>query len=109
MGTRGVQNGTPVTGDWLCRTCSYAQIQKGYAESEELIHCTFRRWEQPQLIPFRIRECTAYADRRRSDLDGDGMEKTAWILVTKRAGRSVGFVTAKEFKKIEGEDAEVIP
>jgi hypothetical protein len=37
------------------------------------------------------------------------MEKTAWILVTKRAGRSVGFVTAKEFKKIEGEDAEVIP
>jgi hypothetical protein len=37
------------------------------------------------------------------------MEKIAWILLTKQAGRGVGFVTAKEFKKIEGEDAEVIP
>lgn len=107
MSTRGVQNGTPVTGDWLCRTCSFAHIQKGYAESEELIHCTFCRWEQPQLVPFKIRECSAYADRRHANLSG--MEKIAWILLTKQAGRGVGFVTAREFKKIEGEDAEIIP
>jgi len=108
MGTRGVQNGTPLTGDWLCRTCSFAQIQKGYAESEELILCTYQAWSGgPRPIPFKIRECSVYADRRRADLDG--MEKTAWILLTKQAGRSVGFVTAREFKKIEGEDAEVIP
>ncbi|HUI41056.1 MAG TPA: hypothetical protein VL523_03705 [Terriglobia bacterium] len=107
MGTRGVQTGTPVTGDWLCRTCTFAQVQKDYAESEELIHCTYNRWDTPQLVPFRIRECNVYSDRRQSDLRG--MEKTAWILVTKQAGRSIGFVTAREFKKIEGEDAEVIP
>jgi len=108
MSTRGVQNGTPLMGDWLCRTCSFAQIQKGYAESEELIHCTYRSWgSPPRRVPFKIRECSAYADRRRSDLER--MEKTAWILVTKQAGRSIGFVTAKEFKRIEGEDAEVIP
>ena len=108
MSTRGVQNGTPVTGDWLCRTCSYAQIQKGYAASEELITCMYRSWSgRPRPIPFKIWECSAYADRRLPSLDG--MEKTAWILLTKQAGRSIGFVTAREFKEIEGEDAEVIP
>lgn len=107
MGTRGVQDGTPVSGDWLCRTCAFAHIQTGYAKSEELIHCTYRRWDRPQLVPFRIRECNGYADCRRADLNR--MEKTAWILVTKQAGRSIGFVTAREFRKIEGDDAEVIP
>jgi hypothetical protein len=108
MSTRGVQNGTPVTGDWLCRTCSFAHIQKGYAESEEMIHCTYRSWAgRPRRVPFKIRECSAYADSRLPDLDG--MEKIAWILLTKQAGRGVGFVTAREFKKIEGEDAEIIP
>lgn len=37
------------------------------------------------------------------------MENIAWILLTKRAGRSIGFVTAKQFREIEGHDAEVIP
>jgi hypothetical protein len=37
------------------------------------------------------------------------MEKIAWILLTKKAGRSIGFVTAKQFREIEGEDAEIIP
>ena len=37
------------------------------------------------------------------------MEKVAWILMTKKAGRTIGFVTAKEFRQIEGDDAEIIP
>ena len=37
------------------------------------------------------------------------MEKIAWVLLTKKAGRDIGFVTAKRFREIEGEDAEMIP
>jgi len=37
------------------------------------------------------------------------MEKIAWILLTKKAGRSIGFVTLKQFREMEGEDTEVIP
>jgi hypothetical protein len=37
------------------------------------------------------------------------MEKTAWVLLTKKAGRTIGFVTSEEFRKIEGEDAEIVP
>jgi hypothetical protein len=37
------------------------------------------------------------------------MEKIACVLLTKKAGRSIGFVTSKEFQEIEGDDAEIIP
>jgi len=37
------------------------------------------------------------------------MEKTAWVLLTKKAGRTIGFVTSEEFRKMEGEDAEIVP
>jgi hypothetical protein len=37
------------------------------------------------------------------------MEQIAWILLTKKAGRTIGFVTAKRFWEIEGDDAEIIP
>lgn len=35
--------------------------------------------------------------------------KTAWVLLTKKAGRTIGFVTSEQFRKIEGEDAEMLP
>jgi len=37
------------------------------------------------------------------------MEKIAYILLSKTAGRDIGFVTPDEFKKVEGEDAKVLP
>ena len=36
-------------------------------------------------------------------------EQIAWVLLTKKAGRTIGFVTAKQFREIEGDDAEIIP
>jgi hypothetical protein len=107
MGTRRIYNGTPVMGDWLCRTCSHAHIQKGYAESEELIQCAHFCYDSPQPLPFKIRECTLYSDKRQSDLRG--MEQSAWILVTPKAGRAVGFVKANELKDAEGDNIEIIP
>lgn len=107
MSTRNVQNGTPVSGDWLCRTCTYAHIQRGDAESQEAFFCAFRGLGRPRRLEFKVRQCNSYQDAQHPSLYH--MEKTAWILVTKQAGRTVGFVTQSEFKKIEGEDAEVLP
>jgi len=56
---------------------------------------------------FPVSECSSYDDRgvpSRWD-----MEQIAWILVTKKAGRNIGFVTAKQFREIEDEDAESVP
>ncbi len=94
-------------GDWLCRTCSHAHIQKGYAESEELIQCAHFCYDSPQPLPFKIRECSLYADKRRSDLEG--MEKTAWMLFTPKGGRDVGFVKVKELKEAGDGDTEINP
>jgi len=37
------------------------------------------------------------------------MERIAWILVTKTAGRSIGFVTAEQFQEMEDGDKEILP
>jgi len=58
-------------------------------------------------VPFRVRECSAYADRRLPTLYS--MEKIAWVLLTKSAGRSIGFVTGDRFRELEGPDAEIVP
>lgn len=104
MGTRRIHNGTPVMGDWLCRTCTHAHIQKGYAESEELIQCAHFCYDSPQRLPFKIRECSLYADKRRSVLRD--MEETAFILDTPKVGRTAGFVTAGESEEREEDGAE---
>ena len=101
---RGVRNGTPVGNDSLCSTCRYAHIQRGYAASEERAFC---RYGDYRPVPFRVRECTEYEDRRLPSLYD--MERTAWILLTKKAGNPAGFVTPKRFRELEGDDADVLP
>src|SRR5690242_4643477 len=82
-----IQNGTPRGSESLCDSCYWAHIQKGYAESEEVVLCAFLR--PARLVPFKVRHCTDYSDKRlpsRRD-----MEDIAWIIRTKDVKREVGF------------------
>ncbi|HZR29562.1 MAG TPA: hypothetical protein VFA71_12365 [Terriglobales bacterium] len=105
MANLKVQNGTPVGNESMCTTCRYARIIKGFSESEEIVFCEL---SYPSFrVPFRVRECTEYDDKRlprRYD-----MEKIAYILLSKTAGRDIGFVTPDKYKELEGKDAEVLP
>jgi len=105
MVTIKVKGGTPQGAESLCRTCRWAHIVKGFSASQEQIRC---RWlSQDPFVPFPVSECSSYDDKRLpSKCD---MEKIAWVLLTKKAGRTIGFVTAKQFRQIEGDDAEIIP
>lgn len=100
-----VKNGTPQGTETLCVTCRWAHIVKGFSASQEQIRC---RWlSNDLLVPFPVSERSSYDDKRLpSKCD---MEKIAWVLLTKKAGRTIGFVTAKQFREIEGDDAEIIP
>jgi hypothetical protein len=102
MSTNGVRNGTPLTGDWLCRTCTHALIQKGYSESEEQFSCAYGYWKVPRPLPFKVRDCSGYEDRRLSDYED--MEPIAWSLTSKSAGRQPGFVHEAELEKNEESD-----
>jgi hypothetical protein len=73
--------------DPLCRTCRYAHIRKGFRESEEAIFCNFA--EQLRPVPFRVAECTDYANRNvpyRYEL-----EQMALLINVPRARKKAGF------------------
>ena len=100
-----IKGGTPEDGTSLCGTCSYGLVRRGYSAAKEEILC--RATRPTERVPFRVRECSEYTDRRLPSLYS--MEKIAWVLLTKSAGRSIGFVTSDRFRELEGEDAEIIP
>lgn len=105
MVTIKISDGTPYGAESLCRTCRWAHIVKGFSVSQEQIRC--RGLRNHPTVPFPVSECNSYDDKRLpSRWD---MENIAWILLTKKAGRTIGFVTAKQFRQIEGDDAEIIP
>lgn len=84
----------------MCTTCRNARIIKGFSESEEVIFCDSLYPSRP--IPFRVRECSEYDDKRlpyRCDL-----EKIAYILVPKSASRTAGFLTPEQYR--EKQEAE---
>jgi hypothetical protein len=100
-----IKGGTPQGSETLCVTCRWAHIVKGYRASQEKIRCTWLADSPP--VPFPVSECSSYDDKRLPSKRD--MEKIAWVLLTKKTGRTIGFVTAKQFREIEGEEAEIIP
>jgi hypothetical protein len=84
MVTIKVKDGTPEGGQSLCTTCRWAHIVKGFGVSQEKIHCCWLAYNPP--VPFPVSQCSSYDDKRiPSKRD---MEKIAWILMTKKAGRT---------------------
>ncbi len=84
MVTIKVKGGTPEEGVSLCVSCSWGVVRKGYRASEEEVFC--RMIEPNTRVPYTVQECSGYSDRRIPSLYF--MEKTAWVLLTKKAGRT---------------------
>ncbi len=105
MVTIKVKDGTPQGTETLCVTCRWAHIVKGFSSSQKQIRCGWLAYNPP--VKFPVSQCSTYDDKRLPSKRD--MEQIAWILLTKKAGRTIGFVTAKQFWEIEGDDAEIIP
>ncbi|HZI57726.1 MAG TPA: hypothetical protein VFF39_13175 [Verrucomicrobiae bacterium] len=87
MDLRKVYGGTPVGQASLCDSCVYARIIRGYAQSEKITICD--RLFEPIRIPFLVRECSDYIDKRLPCIED--LELIAWDLRTKCVGRTAGF------------------
>jgi len=99
-----IRTGTPQGSESLCNSCYWAHIQRGFAESEEVVLCAFLR--HARLVPFKVSQCTDYNDKRiPSKRD---MEDIAWIIRTKDVNRSMGFAQREESEVEEG-DIEIVP
>jgi len=105
MVTIKVKDGTPQGAATLCVTCRWAHIVKGFSSSQKQIRCGWLAYNPP--VKFSVSQCSTYDDKRLPSKRD--MEQIAWVLLTKKAGRTIGFVTAKQFREIEGDDAEIIP
>lgn len=105
MLTIRVKDGTPTGSTSLCYSCTWGHVMRGFRESQEIVYCT--RFYPDVRVPFPVRECSNYCNKNHPSKDD--MEKTAWILLTKRIERNVGFVKIGDYRRICGEDAEITP
>ena len=95
-----LRNGKLLTSESLCNSCYWAHIQRGFAESEEIILCAFLR--PAHTVPFKVSYCTDYRDKRVPSKAE--MEEIAWIIRKKDVNRQVGFThEAEEEQKLEDE------
>lgn len=88
MSLRKVYGGTPVGNESRCATCTNARIILGYAESERIVFCD--AMYPPTAVPFSVRQCSMYEDKRLPDFDQ--MAEVAWTIKSKKAGQTAGFV-----------------
>jgi hypothetical protein len=57
----------------LCATCTWGTVRKGYQAKEVEIFC--RLISPNGLVPFAVRECTDYTDRRVSPAESNADER----------------------------------
>lgn len=105
MNYRKVYGGTPKGNESRCDTCVYARIIRGYAENERITLCD--RLFEPIHIPFKVYECSDYADKRLPCVED--MEEIAWQLRTKDAGKKAGFVAPQSAGIDEEQTEEACP
>src|SRR5215472_12605994 len=102
MDLRKVYGGTSVGQESRCDSCVYSRIIRGYSQSEKITLCD--RIFEPIRIPFPVRECTDYLDRRLPCVED--LEDIAWLLRSKSAGKNAGFIAATENETEGGTDQE---
>ncbi|MBV9768887.1 MAG: hypothetical protein JOZ32_04895 [Bryobacterales bacterium] len=86
----------------LCDSCANGVVMRGPAESEEYVHCSLMK----QPIQMRVTECNRYVDRSQPSLWA--MEEIAWVLQSDSKRQKIGFITAKEWRKLN-ENENLIP
>lgn len=75
----------------LCATCAWGTVRKGYQAKEVEIFC--RLISPNGLVPFAVRECTDYIDRRASRAESNTGE------------RRYGFVTEIHLRENSAKEA----
>jgi hypothetical protein len=105
MLTLKIKEADSANGASLCYSCNWGHVVRGYRDTDEIVQCM-----RPYLeirIPFPVRECSSYKHKNSPSMED--MEKSAWILLTKRIERRLGFIKADEFRRIHGEDEPITP
>jgi uncharacterized cysteine cluster protein YcgN (CxxCxxCC family) len=86
----------------LCDSCSEGVVMRGPADSEETVYCSVLR----KSVQMQVTECNRYVDRAQPELWA--MKEIAWVLEADSRRQKIGFITAKEWRKLNGNE-ELVP
>ena len=86
----------------LCDSCSNGVVMRGPADSEEYVYCSLME----KAIQMRVTECNRYVDRAQPALWA--MKEIAWVLEADSRRQKIGFITAKEWRKLN-QNEELLP
>jgi hypothetical protein len=86
----------------LCDSCSNGVVMRGPADSEESVYCSLM--ERP--LKMRVTECNRYVDCARPALWA--MKEIAWVLEADSKRQKIGFITAKEWRKLN-QNEDLVP
>ena len=86
----------------LCDSCSHGVVMRGPADSEESVYCSFME----RSIRMRVTECNRYLDRAHPALWA--MKEIAWVLEADSKRQKIGFITAKEWRKLN-QNEDLVP
>ena len=89
-----VRGGTAIGSENLCRGCRKATFIKGHAWSKEVVYCS----SLGSYVKFPVAECSDYDDKNLVSLGA--MKDVAWVLVPKKSGQPMGFVSQQDFQKM---------
>jgi hypothetical protein len=76
----------------LCDSCQHAHIVTGYRESEAMAFCGVA-FRQLIPVPFKVRDCTSYADKGRPTWDQ--MEDLALPIRETSTAKTTGFIVSR--------------
>jgi len=86
----------------LCDSCANGVVTRGPADSEEFVYCSL----MDRRIEMQVTECNRYVDRAQPALWA--MKEIAWVLEADSKRQKIGFVSAKEWRKLN-KNEELVP
>jgi hypothetical protein len=86
----------------LCDSCASGVVMRGPAESEELVYCSLME----KGVQMRVTDCNRYVDRAQPALWA--MKEIAWVLEADSKRQKIGFISAKEWRKLN-QNEDLVP
>ena len=88
-----------------CNSCRHAHIIVGYRESETVVYCNYI-WEQAIVIPFKVRECSSYADKNKPTWEQ--MKSLALPIKETTSAKTTGFKIPVLVPEADGDDEDEV-
>lgn len=91
-----IHNGTLRSDVNLCLSCRLAVHTKSAVSGRETMTCQ-AVYSAPRTMTGPVGFCTAYLDRTKPTLQD--MNEVAWLVMTDKGGRKIGFLSPEELRE----------